>query len=124
CQFSGCYAVTDILAISSSLRLSNSATASSGRNLNYVPGNSPQTPARVTSSSTAAHRDGTGTPSASLWVADQVEENPSAPAASPSCNSRTIASTSSSVAARSLAASPIATRPMADCPTPEPACPL
>ena len=50
-----------------------------GRNSSDVPANSPHTAASAINSLSSAKRDGTGVPSASLWVSEVVVEKPNAP---------------------------------------------
>ena len=88
-----------------------------GRNSRPVPGKSTSTEQRWMSSLRAACRLGTGRPSASLWVVDQVDENPMAPAASPALRRSAMAVTSASVASRCTASPPMTTRRSAECPT-------
>jgi hypothetical protein len=119
-QLSGRCAATDIAASrsrSSSVKpLMQPARIASS----VVPGAPRTAPARATSSSWDAARDGTGSPSASLCVGAVDVLNPIAPAAHASRTSAAIASICSSDAG-SWHASPITTRRTAEWPTWKPA---
>ena len=86
-----------------------------------VPGWLCTAPARRTSSSRVAAREGTGLPSPSLCVGACDVEKPIAPASSASCSSCSIWSIWSSVAASPTASAPITTRRSAECPVRKPA---
>ena len=122
-QFSGRFAVADIVIIRSATSSSNgpSPVAPWGSSSSDVPSYSPHTLASSMNSRRSANRDGTGLPSPSLCVSEVVVEKPKPPASRPSRRSRAICASSSSVAARSLAASPITTRRIAEWPTMNPA---
>ncbi len=95
-QFSGRPADADIAAMSATCSSENGPTV--GMNSKVVPGWSPTTRDSATSSSRVAARDGTGSPSPSLWVGACDDEKPNPPAASDSPSVRHIVVTSSSVA--------------------------
>ena len=85
-----------------------------------VPGTPRMAPASATSSSAEALREGTGSPSASLWVGAVEVENPIAPASHASVTSCAIVAIWSSVAG-SWQASPSTARRTAEWPTRNPA---
>ncbi len=85
---SGRLAASDSDAMRSMCSSSKAPTV--GMNSIVVPGWSRTAPARVTSSSVVAERDGTGLPSPSLWVGARDDEKPSPPAASDSWRTRTM----------------------------------
>ena len=117
-QLSGRRAAADMRAITSRCR---SVKSRVGMNSSDVPGCSPVTRHSASSSSAVACRDGTGSPSASLWVSAHDDEKPRPPAASDSRSRFDIAARSSSVAASPTLRSPITTRRSAQWPTMKPA---
>ena len=86
-----------------------------------VPACSRTAPARRSSSSRPAARDGTGWPSPSLWVCTWEVEKPSAPSARAACSAASMASVSPAVATPPTARSPMTRRRSVECPTRKPA---
>ena len=109
---SGRLAASDSVAMRSMCSSSKAPTV--GMNSIVVPGWSRTAPARVTSSSVVAERDGTGLPSPSLWVGARDDEKPSPPAVSDSWSTRTMAASCSSEASEPTAASPVTARRTAE----------
>jgi hypothetical protein len=117
-QLMGRWAATDMSTMRSMAHWSNGPTW--GMISSEVPGYSPTTRARSTSSASVAWRDGTMLPSASLWVRAYDDENPMPPASSPARNRSCIRPISSGVASRRVASAPMTTRRSAECPTMKP----
>lgn len=86
-----------------------------------VPSCSPTARDSAISSAGFACRDATGCPSPSLCVEDCVVDSPHAPASIASWNSRSIASSCSSLGCPPIASGPITYRRSAQCPTMKPA---
>ena len=76
-QLSGRSAASDIAAMSSAR--SSGISPIAAMNSSVVPGCSRTAAASARNSSGAAERDGTGSPSPSVWASPSDDENPSAP---------------------------------------------